>query len=183
MPAEGRSPSSALAMEADILDMTHAHQPLTTGTAADRPDGARRRRRRRLAFVGALAAVVALSLAACSPEVDQTTAAINNGRASIGLPGLEGNIDLYLKAQNWSQQLANQGYLSHSDLAAGNGYQWRKLGENVGYGYSIDQVNAAFWNSPPHRANILDPAFNRVGAGVTRDGAGRYWVVEEFMQQ
>ena len=164
------------------MDMTHAHEPLTTGTDPGRPAGARRRRRR-LAWISALVAVVALSLAACSPEVDQTTAAINNARSGRGLPALVGNIDLYLKAQNWSQQLANQGYLSHSNLAAGNGYAWRKLGENVGYGYSIDQVNTAFMNSAPHRANILDPAFNRVGAGVTRDGAGRYWVVQEFMQE
>ena len=38
-------------------------------------------------------------------------------------------------------------------------------------------------NSSGHRANILDGGFNRIGVGVTRDGGGRYWVVQEFMQE
>ena len=38
-------------------------------------------------------------------------------------------------------------------------------------------------NSSGHRANILDRGFNRIGLGVTRDGDGRYWVVQEFMQE
>jgi uncharacterized protein YkwD len=35
-------------------------------------------------------------------------------------------------------------------------------------------------SSPGHRANILDPAFNNIGVGVTIDGTGRRWVVQEF---
>ena len=31
-------------------------------------------------------------------------------------------------------------------------------------------------SSAPHRANILNGGFNRIGVGVTVDGAGRVWI-------
>jgi uncharacterized protein YkwD len=36
-------------------------------------------------------------------------------------------------------------------------------------------------NSPPHRANILDPAFTHVGIGCATDGTGTIWVTEDFV--
>jgi len=143
----------------------------------------RRATRTRLACFALLAAVVVMALGACSPEEDRATQLLNDSRTSAGLPALPTNIDLYLKAQAWSQQLARDQRLYHSDLASGNGYHWCRLGENVGYGYSIEQVHNAFMNSPGHRANILDMGFNRIAVGVTRDSGGRYWVVQEFMQE
>ncbi len=143
----------------------------------------RRSNRTRLAWLAALVAVVVMALGACSPEVDHSTDLLNADRNAKGLASLPTNIDLYLKAQSWSEQLARDGYLHHSNLPDGIGYNWARLGENVGYGYSLEQVQQAFMNSPGHRANILDGGFNRIGLGVTRDGAGRYWVVQEFMQE
>ena len=139
--------------------------------------------RTRVACLAALAVVVVMALGACSPEEDRATELVNQSRNSVGLPSLPVNIDLYLKAQAWSGQLANDQRLYHSNLADGNGYNWTRLGENVGYGYSIEQVHNAFMNSSGHRANILDGGFNRIGLGVTRSGDGRYWVVQEFMQE
>ena len=143
----------------------------------------RRVTRSRVAWLAALTAVAVMTLGACSPEEDRATELVNQSRNSIGLPGLPVNIDLSLKAQAWSRQLANDQRLYHSNLADGNGYNWYRLGENVGYGYSIEQVHNAFMNSSGHRANILDGGFNRIGVGVTRDGGGRLWVVQEFMQE
>ena len=156
---------------------------MTPSTTSPPQPTRRRSARRRVACLAALAAVVVMALAACSPEEDRATALVNQSRNSAGLASLPTNIDLYLKAQGWSQQLANNQSLSHSNLASGNGYRWCRLGENVGYGYTIEQVHNAFMNSSGHRANIMNPSFNRVGIGVTRDGAGRYWVVQEFMQE
>jgi uncharacterized protein YkwD len=152
-------------------------------TTTAQPATTRRRLRTRGSLLVALVAVVALALGACSAEEDEATALVNQSRSYVGLPGLPTNIDLYLKAQSWSQRLANEQRLYHSYLPDGNGYNWSRLGENVGYGYSIRQVHDAFMNSSGHRANILDRGFNRIGIGVTRDGAGRYWVVQEFMQE
>lgn len=144
---------------------------------------ARRSARRRVAILAALTAVVVMALGACTPESNRATDLLNESRNGAGLGSLPVNIDLYLKAQSWSEQLANSQSLYHSNLADGNGYNWARLGENVGYGYSLEQVQSAFMASPAHKANILDGGFNRVGVGVTRDGGGRYWVVQEFMQE
>ena len=155
---------------------------MTTQTRTPAPT-TRRPARRRLACLAALAAVVVMALGACTPESNRATDLLNQSRNSAGLGSLPMNIDLYLKAQNWSEQMANSQSLFHSNLADGNGYNWARLGENVGYGYSLEQVQGAFMGSSGHRANILDGGFNRVGVGVTRDGGGRYWVVQEFMQE
>jgi uncharacterized protein YkwD len=136
-----------------------------------------------VAWLAVLTAVVVMALGACTPEEDRATELVNQSRNSVGLPGLPTNIDLVLKAQAWSRQLANDQRLYHSNLTDGIGYNWARLGENVGYGYSIEQVHDAFMNSSGHRANILDSRFNRIGLGVTRSGDGRYWVVQEFMQE
>lgn len=144
----------------------------------------RHRTTRRVAWLAALLAVVALGLGACTPESDQATDLVNQSRNANGLPSLRLNIDLYLQAAAWSNQLANDQYLHHrTDLSQGIGYSWRVLGENVGRGASIEQVQNAFMNSPAHRANVLDPRFDTIGIGVTRDANGQYWIVQEFMDE
>ena len=143
----------------------------------------RRHTAKKAGMLAVLVAVVVMALGACSPEEDRGTDLVNQSRASAGLGGMSMNIDLYFKALNWSNKMANEQGLSHSSLPDGNGYSWCRLGENVGYGYSMDQVHQAFMNSAPHRANILDRGFQSIGVGVTRDGGGRYWVVQEFMQE
>src|SRR4051795_13293901 len=118
----------------------------------------RRRATRRVAWLTALLAVVALGLGACTPDGDRATELVNQSRNAAGLPSLPTNIDLYLQAAAWSNQLATDQRLHHrTDLSVGIGYPWRVLGENVGRGSSIEQVHTAFMNSPAHRDNILDP--------------------------
>ena len=156
---------------------------MTTLTPTPAAPTTRRRAPRKVAWLVALVTVVVMGLGACSPEEDRSTELVNFARNGVGVPSMPMNIDLYFKAQAWSQRLAAEQRLYHSNLAEGNGYRWCRLGENVGFGYSIEQVHNAFMTSPGHRANILDRGFNRVGIGVTRDGGGRFWVVQEFMQE
>ena len=48
-------------------------------------------------------------------------------------------------------------------------------GENIARGYnSVEKVMQAWWNSPGHRANILEPSFQTVGVGYY-DNATKYW--------
>ncbi len=92
-------------------------------------------------------------------------------------------MDLWFKAQAWSDHMAGYQTLSHSNLTDGVGQlPWRKLGENVAVGYDLGAIQDAFMGSTGHRANILDPAFNYSAVGVSGDWYGRYWVVQEFMQ-
>jgi peptidoglycan hydrolase-like protein with peptidoglycan-binding domain len=53
------------------------------------------------------------------------------------------------------------------------------VGENVGYGPDALTVHAAFMNSAPHRANILDRDYTEVGIGAVTVN-GRVWVAEVF---
>lgn len=143
----------------------------------------RRRRTRRAGALAVVAVVAALAVGACTPEAYRSADLVNQSRAQNGLPALQFNTMLYMKAQAWSQQLNAQGYLSHSNLTDGNwSTSWSKLGENVGYAWSLEGVEDAFMNSSPHRANILG-GYNKVGTGVTQGGDGRYWVVQEFMNE
>jgi uncharacterized protein YkwD len=143
----------------------------------------RRLTRRRGLLVAAVAAILTLGLSACTPEAYSSFDMVNGARWQAGRAPLEWNQDLWFKAQAWADQLARDGYLHHSYLPDGLGHlPWRKLGENVGVSWSIPSMHNAFMNSAGHRANILDPAFNFGAVGVTIDGFGRYWVVQEFMR-
>ena len=107
---------------------------------------------------------------------------INSLRASKGLPSLVVDVRLTDVARAWSASMARRNTLEHNpDLASQAPSTWQKLGENVGYGGSVSQVQDAFVNSPSHYRNLVDGAFNAVGVGVVWVGS-RLWVTQVFMQ-
>ncbi len=138
----------------------------------------------------AVVLLICLGTAATSCETtnadrEQVIADVNASRAQAGLPPLKENLALDIKADTWARHLRDVCALSHSVLSDGAPSNWMKLGENVGYGGSIDQVHTAYMNSPGHRANILDPTFTSMGAaavwGTCPDGTYRVFTVQEFM--
>ncbi len=172
-----RADASNVPAELDRTDLT--------GTSPVR----RRTRRNSLAIVAAVLAVLLPSaLTACESnrgELDAVRNDINASRAEAGLPALRENVALDVKADGWAQTLRNSCRIWHSNLADGAPREWRKLGENVGMGGSIDQIHTAYMNSPGHRANILDPAYNQVGtAAVWGDCNGNrtLFTVHVFMK-
>jgi hypothetical protein len=108
-------------------------------------------------------------------------AKINDLRASKGLGALRVDGQLVAKARAWSAGMAAAGKIWHSTLSDGITEDWKKLGENVGMGGSVDGLHAAFVASPHHYENLVDPAFGYVGIGVVRSGSTIY-VSEVFMQ-
>jgi uncharacterized protein YkwD len=60
------------------------------------------------------------------------------------------------------------------------GFAWHTWGENVAFGYpTADAVVAAWMNSAPHRANILNPAFTSIGVGSAPSASGvLYWTMD-----
>lgn len=109
---------------------------------------------------------------------------INGERAARGLRTLGRTDGLVPIARAWSQQLVSDGKLSHNprlveQVNAGVTDQWRRLGENVGYGPSVPALHTAFMNSEGHRKNVLGD-YTTAGVGVLVV-SGRIWVTVAFM--
>ncbi len=140
---------------------------------------------RKLLVILAFAVMVtALPTAASADTVSDEAAfvvKINELRASKGLPGLTVHPNLVDKARAWAGTMAAAGRIWHSTLSDGITADWRKLGENVGMGGSVQPLHEAFIASPKHYANLVDPEFNYVGIGVAYAG-GTLFVTESFMK-
>jgi uncharacterized protein YkwD len=142
----------------------------------------------RLVILAAAAAMLlALTVPIQAASADGNTssdyvARINALRASVGVQPLLVDGQLTGLAQGWAQHMAATGSLSHSSLTAGVTEPWGKLGENVGVGPDNPTVWNAFLHSAEHYANLVDPAFNRVGVGLAVDGNGTEWTCHKFMQ-
>lgn len=130
---------------------------------------------------GAVALALAAVLSSCySSPRGEALQLLNQDRTSRGVPALGSHGQLDAKAQAWAERLARENRIYHSNLSSGITACWRSLGENVGYGSSVAQVQAAYMNSSPHRANILNRSFDRVGVGVAYNGS-RVFTVQVFM--
>ena len=64
-------------------------------------------------------------------------------------------------------------------LAASTSLQLDQEGENVALDYDAEHGHEHLMLSPPHRANLLNPAYNVVGLGVVRSG-DRLYIVQDF---
>jgi len=89
--------------------------------------------------------------------------------------------DLASYAYAHSRAMAAKQTIFHSTDAQLNSIpNWIGLGENVGMGDTVDDLNQAFMHSPEHRFNILYHGFNLVGIGVVDQG-GVIYVTEIFV--
>lgn len=155
----------------------------TTAALAPHSPATGRTRKGRLGFLVVLLTGAVL-LAACGMNADQQRAfdLVNQSRSSSGIASLEQDNTAKKKAQAWAEHLARQGKLAHSNLASGMDDGWKALGENVGYGSSIDHVHQQFMNSSGHRKNILNAGYTHLGVGVAQ-GNGRTYVVHVFVKR
>lgn len=112
---------------------------------------------------------------------NKASESVNTDRINNGIPTLIVSAQLNTKAQSWADNLARVGTLSHSNLSDGVTAHWCFLGENVGYGGSVAQVEAAYMASPAHRDNILNTKPQFVGTGIAWAGPIVY-TVQEFME-
>jgi hypothetical protein len=139
--------------------------------------------RRWCAAVVVLVAVVSVGLQPAARATTTDEARLyqltNGSRAQAGLPPLAYDDLASAVARAWANELAASGDLRHNpNLAVQTDAQvttqWTLIGENVGYAGNIDEMHAAYMDSPRHRDNILGD-FNRVGIGAVRDGRNRLW--------
>jgi uncharacterized protein YkwD len=127
---------------------------------------------------------------------------INDTRVANGLAPLQPVNEMTTAASYLAGEMFQRAYAGHYDSAGRDGGQRLQLlgynasawGEIVGeswangdasYLWGNDEMLDWWMNSPPHRANILNPTFTEVGIGVSngsRDEGGqlvyrRYWCV------
>ena len=134
-----------------------------------------------------LAIVLSLTLTACQDadthnQEETLLSQLQQARQKSGLPPLSHHAGLRDLARIQAEHMSQTQKLSHStDLGGrvGQVVNWQRVGENVGYGSTMKGIHDAFMSSSGHRGNILGH-YNVVGVGVSRDGAGRYWVVQIF---
>jgi uncharacterized protein YkwD len=89
------------------------------------------------------------------------------------------------RARRHSVAMARYGDLFHTSDPPDyylRGVRWSRWGENVGDtggGSDLRPLHDAFMDSPDHRANVLNPRFERVAVGVVMRG-GKAWVTLFF---
>jgi uncharacterized protein YkwD len=90
--------------------------------------------------------------------------------------------DLTAMARQWAGRIADDGHISHRpDLREAAPADWLKIGENVGVGYSAQQLHDAFVASPAHLRNLVDPEYQSIGVGVVVRG-DEIWVAQNFLR-
>ena len=120
--------------------------------------------------------------AADSGAEAQFVSKINGLRESLGLAPLAVYGGLRSVARNWTDEMVANGGISHNPSLAGQvSGNWTKLGENVGVGGDVNSLMNAFVNSPAHYKNIVDPAYNYIGVGVSYGDDGRMFTTHDFM--
>ena len=104
---------------------------------------------------------------------------INGLRSSLGLAGLSANGALNNYARWWAKQMADSGNFAHSNIGSLLN-PWTVVGENIGYGPSVNSIFNALLVSPGHYKNMADARFTSVGAGAYLDSSGRIWTAHVF---
>lgn len=107
---------------------------------------------------------------------------INAERASADLAPLTLDSKLCQGAYLKSQDMAVNGYFSHTSPTYGSpfemmknqGISYRTAGENIAKNTSVKGAHTAFMNSAGHKANILNSAFGKVGLGFYQQGQYLY---------
>lgn len=112
---------------------------------------------------------------------DAFVAHLNAARAEAGLDALRRDDGLVEAARGWARWMGERRNLRHADdIVTGAPADWTKAGENVGRGGTVDAVWEAFMASPSHAANVLDPAFTRIGVGVVQTSDGILYTAHRF---
>lgn len=118
----------------------------------------------------------------------QMLALANQSRHLAGAPPLTLDPGLSQAARIHAQAMLSARQLSHQfdgepslpqRLAATTDLQLDQEAENVALDYDAQHGHEHLMLSPPHRANLLNPAYNVVGLGVVQS-EGRLYIVQDF---
>lgn len=119
--------------------------------------------------------------APASGDIGRLLQLANFERSRNGAGALRPDSRLTRAGQNHSQYLAATRVLSHvgpsgeraGTRMTGQGYIWRAFAENIAQADTAEKAITQWMNSPPHRANLLNPIYTDVGIGY----ANGYWTI------
>jgi uncharacterized protein YkwD len=118
----------------------------------------------------------------------QLLALANQSRHQAGVPPLKLDSGLTQAARAHAETMLQAHRLSHQfqcepplpqRLASKSHLLLDQEGENVALDYDAQHGHEHLMLSPPHRANLLNSAYNVVGLGVVRNG-DRLYIVQDF---
>ena len=113
---------------------------------------------------------------------------MNAKRTEAGLEPLTINNTLVQVARYKSNNMIQNNFFNHTNL---DGTKWTNWLQTIGYKYTTTGENIAYntsdpvelftqwWNSPGHRANMMNASYTKVGIGVIY-GNGKYMGTQTF---
>lgn len=112
---------------------------------------------------------------------------VNGEREHRGLEPVSWNDDLAKVARDWSSEMAEAERLEHQDvrelLQRESLSGFTSIGENIfraNRPVPAGVIHAGWMRSDGHRANVLNPGWNRLGIGVFCAPDGSVWATQEF---
>ena len=113
---------------------------------------------------------------------------INVERVNQGLNPLKADPEMAAVARKHSRDMFARGYFAHLtpegktpfDRMTRDNVQFLTAGENLALAQTLTIAHNGLMNSPGHRANILNPAYGRVGIGVLDGGFHGLMITQNF---
>jgi uncharacterized protein YkwD len=117
---------------------------------------------------------------------------LNRTRAEVGLPPLQPDERLDAIALAHSEDMRAHDFVGHVSPTTGSaadrvrnaGIRTGLVLENIGRGYTADEIHRGLLDSPGHRANLINPNVTHVGIGVVgeeENGQMAFLVTELFI--
>jgi uncharacterized protein YkwD len=164
-------------------------RPSTRLLASSAEDGAPQKSAHSATLKPAAATSPDIPLSESDPQAEQQLLDLaNHDRAQAGAPRLTLDAGLSKAARAHAEAMFAVRQLSHQfegepslpqRLAVVAHTPLDQEGENVALDFDASQAEQHLMLSPPHRANLLNPAYNVVGLGVVRSG-DRLYIVQDF---
>lgn len=113
---------------------------------------------------------------------------VNRERTQRGLQPLQADAELTKVARKHSEDMFRRGYFSHYtpegldpfDRMKNDGVDFLTGGENIAITQTLSMAHTGLMKSPGHRANILNPAFGRLGIGILDGGLYGLMITQAF---
>ena len=113
---------------------------------------------------------------------------VNEERAKEGLGPLISDPEMAKVARVHSKDMFARGYFAHVNPEGKNPFdrmraanvKFKAAGENLALAQTLEIAHTNLMNSPGHHANIMNPAFGRLGIGILDGGFYGLMISQEF---